>query len=173
MMKKLSMMVGALGVLAFLMAPPAGAQQQSPPAAPAQSPQAALATTAPVAPAKPAPGKHSRVYNPQAVETVAGTVVSVDRRAARKLGRPEHVSMVLKTDKGNLTVNLGPGDYIDQQALKLAAGDQVEVKGMRVERRNRTMLIAGEVKKGGQVLKLRDDATGRPQWAKGQKRRSK
>jgi hypothetical protein len=165
MMKKLSMMVGALGVLAFLMAPPAGAQQQTP--------QAAPSATAPAAPAKPALGKHSRIYNPQAVETVAGTVVSVDRRTPRKPGRPERVSMVLKTDKGNLKVNLGPADYIDRQALKLAAGDQVEVKGMRVERRNRTMLIAGEVKKGDQILKLRDDATGRPQWAKGQKRRSK
>jgi len=162
MMRKLSKMVGALGVLAFLMVPPAGAQQQTP--------QAAPAGTAPAAPSKPARGKHSRIYNPQAVETVAGTVVSVDRRTARKPGRPERVSMVLKTDKGNLKVNLGPADYIDQQALKLAAGDQVEVKGMRVERRNRTMLIAGEVKKGDQVLKLRDDASGRPLWAKGRKR---
>jgi glucose/arabinose dehydrogenase len=173
MMKKLSLMVGALGVLAFLMAAPAGAQQQSPPAAPAQSPQAAPATTAPAAPAKPATGKHSRMYDPQAVETVTGTVVSVDRRAPRKLGRPERVSMVVKTDKGDLKVNLGPTDYLDQQALKLKVGDQIEVKGMRVKSRNRTMLIAGEVKKGGQVLKLRDDATGRPLWAKGQKRRSK
>jgi len=162
MMKKLSMIVGALGVLAFLMAASAGAQQQTP--------QAAPPATAPAAPAKPALGKHSRIYNPQAVETVAGTVVSVDRRTPRKPGRPDRVSMVLKTDKGNLKVNLGPASYIDQQALKLAAGDQVEVKGMRVERRNRTMLIAGEVKKGDQVLKLRDDATGRPLWAKGRKR---
>jgi hypothetical protein len=165
MRKKLSVMVGALGVLAFLMAPPAGAQQQKSPETPA--------ATAPAAPAKPALGQHSRMYNPQAVETVTGTVVSVDRRAPRKLGRPERVSMVVKTDKGNLMVNLGPADYIDQQALKLKAGDQVEVKGMGVKRRNRTMLIAGEVKKGGQVLKLRDDATGRPLWAKGRRRRSK
>lgn len=162
MKKKLSTMVGALGVLAFLMAAPAGAQQQTPPAAPPAA--------APAAPAKPALGKHSRMYNPQAVETVAGTVVSVDRRAPRKPGRPDRVSMVLKTDKGNLKVNLGPGDYLDQQALKLAAGDQVEVKGMRVEGRNQTMLVAGELKKGDQVLKLRDDATGRPLWAKGKKR---
>jgi glucose/arabinose dehydrogenase len=162
MRKKLSMMIGALGVLAFLLAPPAGAQQQTP--------QTAPPAAAPAAPAKPALGQHSRMYNPQAVETVTGTVVSVNRRTPRKLGRPERVSMVLKTDKGNLRVTLGPGDYIDQQALKLAAGDQVEVKGMRVERRGRTMLIAGEVKKGDQVLKLRDDASGRPLWAKGRKR---
>jgi hypothetical protein len=162
MMKKLSVVVSALVVLAFLMAPLAGAQQKTP--------QAAPPATAPAAPAKPALGKHSRIYNPQAVETVAGTVVSVDRRAPRKPGRPERVSMVLKTDKGNLRVHLGPANYMDQQGLKLAVGDQVEVKGMRIQRRNRTMLIAGEVKKGDQVLKLRDDATGRPLWAKGRKR---
>jgi hypothetical protein len=170
MRKKLSMMVGTLGVLAFLMAPPAGAQQQTPPGTPAQPTQAPPAATTPAAPAKPELGKHRRIYNPQAVETVAGTVVAVNRRSPRKPGRPAHVSMVLKTDKGNLQVNLGPADYIDQQALKLAAGDQVEVKGMRVEGRKRTMLIAGEVKKGDQVLKLRDDTTGRPLWAKSRRR---
>ena len=35
MMKKLSLMSGILGMLAFLMASPSGAQQQAPPAAPA------------------------------------------------------------------------------------------------------------------------------------------
>ena len=36
MMKKLNLMAGILGILAFLMAPPSWAQQQVPPAAPEQ-----------------------------------------------------------------------------------------------------------------------------------------
>ena len=35
--------------------------------------------------------------------------------------------------------------------------------------RRGTMLMAGEVKKGGQVMKLRDEATGKPLWATGKK----
>jgi hypothetical protein len=56
---------------------------------------------------------------------------------------------------------------LDQQALKLAVGDQVEVKGVRVNRPRVSIFIAVEVRQGDQVLKLRDDATGRPLWFKG------
>jgi hypothetical protein len=151
MIKKLSMMAAALGVLVLLTAPPSGAQQQTPPAA---------------VPGQPAARQGAKLYNPQALETLAGKVVAVNRVAPKKAGRPERVMMVLQTDKGAVKVHLGPADFIDQQ-MKLAAGDQVEVKGVRISRPSVTMFIAGEVKKGDQVLKLRDDATGRPLWFKG------
>jgi hypothetical protein len=154
MMKKLSLMAGILGVLAFLMAPPSWAQQQVPPAAPAI----------------PAAPKASKLYNPQAAETLAGKVAAVNRHAAKKAGRPERVTMVLQTDQGAVKVHLGPADYLDQQAMKPAVGDQVEVKGVKVSRLKAPTFIAGEVRKGDQVLKLRDDVTGRPLWLKGKKR---
>jgi hypothetical protein len=154
MIKKLSTMAGVLALAACLAAPPAGAQPQAPPPAP-QPPAAAR--------------QGAKLYNPQAVETVTGQVVAVNRQVARKAGRPERVTMVLKTDKETVRVHLGPGDYIDQQGMKLAPGDQVEVKGTRMTSRRGTMFMAGEVKKGGQVLKLRDDATGKPLWGTGKK----
>ena len=85
-------------------------------------------------------------------------------------GRPERVTMVLQTNQGPVKVNLGPADYLDQQALKLAVGDQVEVKGVKVTSPKGTSFTAGEMRKGDQVVKLRDDATGRPLWLKGKKR---
>jgi hypothetical protein len=154
MIKKLSIMAGTLALAALLAAPPAGAQQQAPSSAP-QPPAAAR--------------KGARHYNPQAVETVTGQVVAVNRILSRKAGRPARVMMVLKTDKETVKVFLGPGDYIDLQEMKLASGDQVEVKGVRITSRRGTMFMAGEVKKGGQVLKLRDNATGKPLWARGKK----
>ncbi len=143
-MKKLILMVGALGALAFLMAALSWAQQQVPPAAP----------------------KASRLYNPQAVETVAGKVAALNRIASKRAGRPDRMTMVLETGRGPLKVHLGPADYLNQQALQLAVGDQVEVKGVRVNRPRVNIFIAGEVRKGDQVLQLRDDATGRPLWLK-------
>jgi hypothetical protein len=86
MMKKLSLMAGILGVWAFLMGPPSWAQEQARPAAP----------------------KASRLYNPQAVETLTGQVAAVNRHAAKKAGRPERVTMVLQTAQGTVKVNLGP-----------------------------------------------------------------
>jgi hypothetical protein len=157
MQKKLSMIVGVLGTLAFLAAPPSWAQQSaSSPASPAVS-------------GKHAFGKRAWEYNPQAVKTLTGKVVVLTRHAPREPGRPVRVAMMLQTAKGNIRVILGPATYLDRQSLKLAAGDQVEVKGVQVTFHNRTRFIAGEVKKGGQVLKLRDEATGRPLWATGRR----
>ena len=143
MLKKLSLMVSAVGVLALVLASQGWSQQQVPGSGP----------------------KAAHLYNPQAVETLAGTVVSVNRMHARRPGRPDRVMMVLKTDKETVKVHLGPADYIDQQALKLAPGDQVEVKGVRVKRPKFTIFIAGTVTKGDQVLQLIDGATGKPLWA--------
>jgi len=169
MMKKLSLMGGILGVLAFLIVPPSWAQQQVPPVPPA-APAAPAPPAAPVAPAIPAAPKDSQLYNPQAAETLSGKVVAINLHAAKMAGKPERVTLVLQTDQGRVKVHLGPADYLDKQALKLAPGDQVEVKGVRVNRASVTIWTAGEVKKGDQVLKLRDDATGRPLWLKGKKR---
>jgi hypothetical protein len=148
MIKKLSMMVAALGVLACLTVPPAGAQQQTPPE-------------------QPAPRQAAKLYNPQAVETLTGNVVAVNRINSKRPGRPARVMMVLQTAQGSVKVLLGPADYLDRQEVKLAPGDQVEVKGIRVTRPKATIFIAGAVNRGGQVLQLRDDATGRPLWSKG------
>ncbi len=148
MMKKLSLM-GSLGVLlALLLAPQGWSQQQFPAAAP----------------------KAAQLYNPQAAETLAGNIVALNRIHAKRPGRPDRVMMLLQTDKGTVKVHLGPADYLDRQALKLCQGDQVEVKGIRITRPKFNGFIAGEVRRGEQVLKLRDDATGRPLWAKGRKR---
>jgi hypothetical protein len=151
MMKKLSLMASILGVLAFLMAPSSWAQQQVPPAAPAI----------------PAAPKASKLYNPQAVETLAGSVAAVNRHASKRTGKPDRVAMVLQTNQGAVNVHLGPADYLDQQAVKPAVGDRVQVKGVKVSRLKAPTFIAGEVRKGDQVLKLRNDATGRPLWFKG------
>jgi len=151
MLKKLSLIVSVALLLPLFLAPQGRTQQQVPVAPPAY----------------PAAPKAARLYNPQAVETLVGNVVALNRLRARKPGRPDRIMMVLQTDKGPVKVQLGPADYLDRQTLKLAPGDQVEVRGVRVTRPKVTGFIAGEVRKGGQVLRLRDDATGRPLWAKG------
>jgi hypothetical protein len=154
MFKKLILMMSLTGLLALMLASQGWPQQQVPS----------------VSPGTPVTRKAARLYNPQAVETLTGKVEAVNRIASRKRGRPERVMMLLQTDKGTVKVHLGPTSYLDSQALKLAPGDQVEVKGMRITRSKATLFIAGAVKRGDQVLQLRDDATGRPLWAKSKRR---
>src|SRR4030042_933202 len=104
-----------------------------------------------------------RMYNSKTIETLSGEVVSVDKFTPGR-GMSYGVHFTLKTDKETIPVHLGPSWYVEKQAVTIAAGDKVEVTGSRITYQDQPTIIAGEVKKGGQVLKLRD-AAGVPVWA--------
>jgi hypothetical protein len=106
----------------------------------------------------------NRMYNPQTVETLNGEVVSLEKTTSGRRGRYVGVHFSLKTAKETVPVHLGPSWYLEKQAMTFVPGDKVEVTGSRVNYKGQIAIIAGEVKKGGQVLKLRD-AAGVPAWA--------
>jgi hypothetical protein len=106
---------------------------------------------------------YQRMYNPATVETVSGTVESVDKIAPMK-GMYSGIHLVLKTDKEILSVHLGPEWYMERLDTKIEKGDKIEVKGSRVSFAGKPAVIAAEVKKGDSVLVLRDSA-GIPAWA--------
>jgi len=108
-------------------------------------------------------GAYGRLYDPKTVETVTGEVVKVDRIIPMR-GMSGGVHLVLKTDKGDVSVHLGPQWYLENQDVKIEPKDRVEVKGSRTTVQGKPALIAAEVKKGDEVLRLRDDA-GVPMWA--------
>lgn len=111
-----------------------------------------------------------RLYDPKTVETLKGEIVSVDTLTAAPMDIPGRVILNLKTAKETVMVYLGPAWYVEQQGIKLVAGDQVEVKGSRVSMEGKPYIIPNYVKKGERMLNLRDD-TGMPAWAgKGMKR---
>ena len=109
-------------------------------------------------------GMGPRLYNPQTVTTVKGTVEKVEELNMGRGGMGmKFRELILKTDKGSLTVHLGPGFYLDQQKFAVKAGDTLEVTGSQVTLNNQPAIIAREVKGNGQTLKLRDDQ-GIPAW---------
>lgn len=113
--------------------------------------------------AQPGPPAADRHYDPQTVETVEGTVTSVDRVATSgRWGGGVH--LMLQTAQGPLAVHLGPAWFIDSQTLRVAAGDRVTVTGSRLEVGGQPALIARTLTKGSETLTLRDE-TGRPVWA--------
>ena len=106
---------------------------------------------------------YSRMYNPKTVETLSGEVVSVEKfTSGAKMSYGVHFT--LKTDKETIAVHLGPSWYVEKQPVSIAQGDKVEVTGSRITYQGQPAIIAAEVRKGGQVLKLRD-ANGVPAWA--------
>ncbi len=106
---------------------------------------------------------YGRIYNPATVETVSGQVAEVEQTVSGKaMGRGVH--LVLTAGQETVSVHLGPSWFMTEQALKIEKGDKITVTGSRVEYNGKPAIIASEVGKGGEVLKLRD-ATGVPLWA--------
>jgi hypothetical protein len=106
---------------------------------------------------------YSRTYDPRTVETITGEVVSVERIRPLK-GMSYGVHIVLKTDGGIVSVHLGPAWYIENQDVRILPKDRVEVKGSRVVLQGKPTMIASEVRKGDDVLVLRD-GNGVPAWS--------
>jgi hypothetical protein len=104
-----------------------------------------------------------RMYNPQSVETLTGEVTRVDQVTPMK-GMGPGVHITLKTEGGPVSVHLGPSWYLENQDVKIAPGDRLEVKGSRVDVGGKPAIIAAEVKKGDETLRLRDEA-GVPVWS--------
>jgi hypothetical protein len=106
-------------------------------------------------------GPGARAFDPKAVTTVQGEIKDIQRFAGRR--GHEGIHLIVAMGSENLAVRLGPGFYVDAQALKLAKGDLVEVKGSRITVDGQPIIIAQEVRRGDQVLALRD-ANGIPLW---------
>jgi hypothetical protein len=103
------------------------------------------------------------MYDPKTIETFSGTVVSVTK-IAPMTGMAAGVHIMVKTEKESVSVHLGPAWYIENQDVKIEPRDAVEVKGSRVTVSGKPAIIAAEVKKGDDLLRLRDEA-GLPAWS--------
>jgi len=107
-------------------------------------------------------GGYGRSYNPQTVWTVSGEVLAIDKVAdGRRGGYGVHV--LLKTVKGDLPVHLGPSWFLERQAMKIAVHDVIEVTGSPVIYAGKPALLAAEVRKGSESMRLRT-ADGLPLW---------
>jgi hypothetical protein len=101
-----------------------------------------------------------QLYNPQTVITVQGQIEdlgSYGMQGWRVAPGMAIQGLVLKTSKGNLTVNLGPPWYVRKQGFTLQKGDTLAVTGSKVTKDEKTVLLASEVTKNGHTLKVRDE----------------
>lgn len=108
-------------------------------------------------------GPYGRMYDLKTIETLSGEVVAVESFLPMK-PMCGGVHLQLKTDKETISVHLGPAWFIDNQEVTLSAHDKIQVKGSRVTFNGKPAIIAAEVTKGEELLKLRDDK-GVPVWA--------
>lgn len=107
---------------------------------------------------------YGTMWDDSSVTTVAGEVTAVEKYTPGRGGSSYGLRVTIKTDKETLPIILGPAWYVEQQHFAIAAKDKVEVTGARMAIQGQPAIIAAEVKKGDQILKLRDDK-GIPLWA--------
>jgi hypothetical protein len=107
--------------------------------------------------------QYGKMYDPKTVETISGEVERVELITPMK-GMSHGVHLQVKTEKETLTVHLGPSWYLENQDVKILPKDKVEIKGSRITFNEKPTIIAAEVKKGDEVLKLRDES-GIPVWS--------
>ena len=112
----------------------------------------------------------ARLYNQNAETTVKGTVEQVKtaflpgggatEQANQEVSGPVYLN--LKADSGTFAVFVGPSWFLESKSFKFAKGDVVEVTGSKLQ--DKDVIIAREVKRGDQVLVLRN-AQGIPEWS--------
>jgi len=102
------------------------------------------------------------LYNPDTVVTVSGIVLAKTPPSAK--GFPQLVYLTLRTDTGKVTVFLGPDFSIDKLPVQIQNLDKIQVTGSRITWEGKPVILAAEIKRGNQVLKLRDP-NGVPVWS--------
>ena len=108
-------------------------------------------------------GGPSNLYDPQTVTTITGVVVSLTPPQA-EAGLPYLAYLTLQTEKEKIKVFLGPSLYIDKLPVKIKVLDKIQVTGSKVTWEGKPVILAAEVKKADQVLKLREP-NGTPIWS--------
>jgi hypothetical protein len=113
--------------------------------------------------AQPRKGAANRRYDTKTVETVQGKVLSIEKTSPPG-SRRHGIHLMLKTDKETIPVHLGPAWYVDKQTPRIEANDTITVTGSRITIDGKETIIAAQVKKGDEILKLRDE-NGVPAWS--------
>jgi hypothetical protein len=102
-------------------------------------------------------------YNPATETTVTGTVAAVQNPPSSGQGAGG-LHLTLAIPSGSIDVHVGPASFVASKKLEFAKGDALTVVGSKVTISGQEVIIAREIKKGDQVLTLRD-AKGFPLWS--------
>jgi hypothetical protein len=93
----------------------------------------------------------------EAMVTEKGTVKKIEKMRGQKDG----LQMRLAAEEGgNWVVYMGPKWFIDNQKIKFAVGDKVEVRGKKFG----GAIIASEISKGDWTMRIRNEEDGQAVW---------
>jgi len=106
---------------------------------------------------------YGRIYNPQTEEAIKGVIVGIENYTSYQRNY-YGIHLMVETNDETIPVHLGPAWYLENQNINIAVDDNIEIVGSRITFDNKPAIIAAEVKKGENVLTLRDEI-GVPIWS--------
>ena len=107
---------------------------------------------------------YKKIFDSKTIKTISGQVIKVDQVPEPGFGMEMRLTVFIDK-KEVLPIYLGPAFYIvgSEQAKHFKIGDQVTVSGSQVTVKGEPFMIATTVKRGNEVLRLRDK-DGTPEW---------
>ncbi|HUL35602.1 MAG TPA: hypothetical protein VL128_17095 [Candidatus Eisenbacteria bacterium] len=106
-------------------------------------------------------------YDPKTETTVNGIIQEV--KEVPGPGRSTGTHLVVKAGDELVAVHVGPTWYLQQVKCDLQKDAQVEILGSKVVFEGKDVVLARQIKEGGNEWTLRN-AQGIPAWSKGQNR---
>jgi len=101
-------------------------------------------------------------FNPATVRTFKGEISSV--QSFGYVTRPTpHKQILLRTESGEVTVDLGPEWYLESQGIAVYPGEQIEIEGSLIKVNGTHFVIASSITQGNTTYKLREK-NGLPVW---------
>jgi len=110
----------------------------------------------------------NKMYDTRTVTDIKGEIIKIESMVPMN-GMSNGIHVTIKGIDQNYSVHLGPKWFMDKQSVMLREKDQISVKGSTVTFAGAPAIIAMEVTKGKEVLKLRD-VNGYPVWSGGGRR---
>jgi hypothetical protein len=101
-------------------------------------------------------------YDPAAEFTFETSVDKVDNHRCGRNWTGSH--LMITYDGKPYEIHLGPAVFIKEQAITFQSGDKVTITASRLAVEEGNSLVAREVRKGEQILVLRNEE-GKPAWS--------
>jgi hypothetical protein len=102
-------------------------------------------------------GEGSEFTGSEAMITMTGTVKKIEPMRGVKDGMQ---MQFIAEEGGKWIVYMGPKWFVENQKIKFAAGDKVEVRGKKTG----AAIIASEISKGEWTMRLRNEEDGQAVW---------
>ena len=99
---------------------------------------------------------------PPPEKTYAGTVEEVTQHRC-EICHCVELSLILKTDNGRIEARLGPQSFFAEHDYYIVRGDSLTLTGIPFTERGKNIVLANEVRRGGEYLVLRGKF-GKPMW---------